>query len=327
MKKDLIQRLLDFQRAQSGDSSASQSSQSSENAENAENTENTAMEDENGEENAANRREESAQAVDSVKSAEFAEGLEEEEGSGSDGESENGEVETLSGFGGLTRVKDVDEYGRETDRVVSERCEVSVVTTFTNEALQTKAKLLSLDGLLEYRRKDTREKIFEVSLLGEVFKDMLMVRFGQAIGELLKQTQSAMKEAEAAVLEARAARETSQTGGAKPENETFDETPEEEKRDGEEPSKEPSKETPKETAKDSAKEVQAAKKSVSMAMSREMFIACRYFDGKNRGELSQEQLLHILLNSGAVCCKSEGEKLVSYVLDRDSLRYRKLYKN
>ena len=116
--------------------------------------------------------------------------------------------------------------------------------------------------------------------------------------------------------------------------ETIKEASVEEKKDDEPPKetvketvKETPKETPKEAAKELGREVQAAKKSVPIAVSRELFIACRYFDGKNRGELSQEQLLHILLNSGAVCCKSEGEKLVTYVLDRDSLRYRKLYKS
>ena len=259
------------------------------------------------------------------------------------------EVETLTGFGGLRSVKDVDEYGRETDSVASQRCELSVLTTFAaGEAQPSKAKLLSLDGLLEYTRKDTREKIFEVSLLGEVFKDMLMVRFGQAIGELLRQTQTAMKEAEAAVLEAREAereamekeKEKEKEGEAETnkeaiaDEETIKETSVEEKKDDEPPKetlketpKETVKETPKEAAKELGREVQAAKKSVPIAISRELFIACRYFDGKNRGELSQEQLLHILLNSGAVCCKSEGEKLVTYVLDRDSLRYRKLYKS
>ena len=279
------------------------------------------------------------------------------------------ELDTFTGFGGLQSVKDVDEYGRETDSVASQRCEVSVLTTFAaGEAQPSKAKLLSLDGLLEYTPKDTREKIFEVSLLGEVFKDMLLARFGQAIGELLRQTQAAMKEAEAAVLEAREAREAreakeakeaeakeakegmdvemkaeeakdSKEGQEEGDAETNDEThvdqdatnntnnketPAETKNDAELP-KETPKETPREAGKEAAKEVQAAKKSVPIAMSRELFIACRYFDGKNRGELSQEQLLHILLNSGAVCCKSEGEKLVTYVLDRDSLRYRKLY--
>ena len=277
--------------------------------------------------------------------------------SSSSSSSSSWEVETLTGFGGLRSVKDVDEYGRETDSVASQRCELSVLTTFAaGEAQPSKAKLLSLDGLLEYTRKDTREKIFEVSLLGEVFKDMLMVRFGQAIGELLRQTQTAMKEAEAAVLEAREAereamekeKEKEKEGEAETnkeaiaDEETIKETSIEEKKDDEPPKetlketlketvketvKETPKETPKEAAKELGREVQAAKKSVPIAISRELFIACRYFDGKNRGELSQEQLLHILLNSGAVCCKSEGEKLVTYVLDRDSLRYRKLYKS
>ena len=350
MKKELIQRLLEFQ-------AAGQKGSEGGNGESSEGTKAATKEGSNEGTNEGSNEGTIGETIGGSNEAAFdsAKG-EAVEGSGDlgaespidagsaseDSEASSWEVESalLPGFSGLQRVKDVDEYGRETERVVSQRCEVSVLTTFTSEAQQSKAKLLSLDGLLEYTRKDTREKIFEVSLLGEVFKDMLLVRFGCAIGELLRQAQSAMRMAEAAVREAHEAKADAQPAGEASKEASKEVSKETSKEASDEASKEASKDTakeaPKETpseeksadaAKELAKELQAAKKSVAIAVSREMFIACRYFDTKNRGELSQEQLQHILLNSGAVCCKSEGEKLVNYVLDRDSLRYRKLYKN
>lgn len=350
MKKELIQRLLEFQAAgqKGSEGSNGESNEGTKDASKEGTNEGTNGETNKGSNEGFNEgtfEGSNEAAFDSAK-GEAVEGSGDlgaespiDAGSASeDSEASSWEVESalLPGFSGLQRVKDVDEYGRETERVVSQRCEVSVLTTFTSEAQQSKAKLLSLDGLLEYTRKDTREKIFEVSLLGEVFKDMLLVRFGRAIGELLRQAQSAMRMAEAAVREAHEAKADAQPAGEASKEVSKEASKDASDEVSKEASKDTAKEAPKETpseeksadaAKELAKELQAAKKSVAIAVSREMFIACRYFDTKNRGELSQEQLQHILLNSGAVCCKSEGEKLVNYVLDRDSLRYRKLYKN
>lgn len=261
------------------------------------------------------------------------------------------ESETTTCFTGLKTVEDVDEYGRITQNQVSQRSEVSVITTFGTDSQQIKAKVLTLSGLLEYTKKDMREKIFEVSLLGEVFKDMLMYRFGNAIGEVLRQAEiqikaeQAAQEAVAKELQAESLKESSKVKdgtnddsakpGAEPAKETSDKVGSEgvkddsmdtSKNDAMSGAGETGVDTSKGTKKEATKET-TGKKSPLISIDRELFIACRYFDTKNRGELNQDQLMHILLNSRSVCCKTEGERLIMAVLDREPLRYRKLYKN
>ena len=82
---------------------------------------------------------------------------------------------------GVKEVPELDEYGRMLPHAVSQETSVTVVTTYQDDNQQFKAKVLSLDGLLEYTKEDTKEKIFEVSLLAEVFRDMLLSRFGRTI--------------------------------------------------------------------------------------------------------------------------------------------------
>ena len=273
------------------------------------------------------------------------------------------ENERTSCFTGLKTVEDVDEYGRITQNQVSQRSELSVITTFSADNQQIKAKVLTLSGLLEYTKKDMREKIFEVSLLGEVFKDMLMYRFGNSIGEVLRQAEiqikaeQAAQEAVAKELQAESLKESSKVkddttddsarSTTEPAKETSDKVLSENVKDAsmdtskndamsgaeetgvdnvKDTVKDPSKDTSKGTKKEVTKEI-AGRKSPLISIDRELFIACRYFDTKNRGELSQDQLMHILLNSRSVCCKTEGERLIMAVLDREPLRYRKLYKN
>ena len=82
---------------------------------------------------------------------------------------------------GIKEVPELDEYGRMLPHAKSHRTNVAVITTYLENNQQYKAKVLTLDGLLEYRKDDTKEKIFEVSLLAEVFKDMLLSRFAKTV--------------------------------------------------------------------------------------------------------------------------------------------------
>ena len=61
---------------------------------------------------------------------------------------------------GMKEVEEIDEYGRIIHRHVSNEIAVNVVTTYNDTTQQSKAVLLSLDGLLDYNENDTKEKIF-----------------------------------------------------------------------------------------------------------------------------------------------------------------------
>lgn len=86
---------------------------------------------------------------------------------------------------GITEVEEMDEYGRMVHRQVSHQTKIDLITTYEEDNTQFKAKTLTLDGLLEYTEKDTKEKIFEVSLLAETFKDMLLCRFSRCVYDVL----------------------------------------------------------------------------------------------------------------------------------------------
>lgn len=86
---------------------------------------------------------------------------------------------------GITEVEEMDEYGRMVHRQVSHQTTIDLITTYEEDNTQFKAKTLTLDGLLEYTEKDTKEKIFEVSLLAETFKDMLLCRFSRCVYDVL----------------------------------------------------------------------------------------------------------------------------------------------
>ena len=88
----------------------------------------------------------------------------------------------------------MDEYGRVILNEQSHQTSLQIVTTFTEDNQGFKAKLLTLNGLLEYTIKDTKEKVFEVSLMAETFKDMLLTRFSYVLYEALANTAEMMKE-------------------------------------------------------------------------------------------------------------------------------------
>ena len=96
---------------------------------------------------------------------------------------------------GICMVKDVDEYGRVVEKQGSMQNDIHILTTLSEEK-QFKAKVLSLDGMLEYTENDTKEKVFEVSLLAEVFKDMLLSQLSSLLFDCLRTAAYDMEEEE-----------------------------------------------------------------------------------------------------------------------------------
>lgn len=74
----------------------------------------------------------------------------------------------------------MDEYGRVTQSYRSQQTDISIIT-MEDKQVSFKSKILTLNGLLEYTMEDTKEKVFEISLLAEVFRDMLLTRFSHHI--------------------------------------------------------------------------------------------------------------------------------------------------
>lgn len=168
---------------------------------------------------------------------------------------------------GINEVEEVDEYGRIIHHQVSNEIAVNVVTTYNDTTQQSKAVLLSLDGLLDYNENDTKEKIFEVSLLAETFKDMLLYRFSQCIYDAFLTAIENDKEMEV-------------------ENENL--------------------------------------KPVHVNVDTIVFVACCYFDEKNKGFLTFEELMDILINGNQVKSKSEAENILNRILDNKKFHYAKL---
>ena len=194
---------------------------------------------------------------------------------------------------GLTEVEEVDSFGRIVHRTVSRAATLSVITTF-NDTTQPKAKILSLDGLLEYTEKDISEKIFEVSLLAETFKDMILLRFARVIMRAFTEAvETRMQIQNLAVVDESAAKEPMEEG-----------------------------EIPKPTKTEEVKNG-----PVPVKVNRDMYVACQYFDKKNKGHLSQSELLNILLDANLVCSRGEAETIVTQVVDGGKFEYLKLFKS
>ena len=262
---------------------------------------------------------------------------------------------------GIKEVPELDEYGRMLPHAKSHRTNVAVITTYLENNQQYKAKVLTLDGLLEYRKDDTKEKIFEVSLLAEVFKDMLLSRFAKTVyGAMIEGVEKAKALEllaqcdEERVEEEKKRREEEEK---KKEEEEKKEEMEEEKKEKKEEKKEEEKqmevEEKKEVVEEKKEEVQreegeivkkevkleegqippnqgnakmVKKNPVRVNMNRDLFVACRFFDTKKKDYLTQEELLSIFLNGQLVRCKTEGDKLLEDVLENKRFNYRKMYK-
>ena len=242
---------------------------------------------------------------------------------------------------GVKEVPELDEYGRMLPHAVSQETSVTVVTTYQDDNQQFKAKVLSLDGLLEYTKEDTKEKIFEVSLLAEVFRDMLLSRFGRTIYMALN---DAVEKEKAMELLAKCDEEKQKEEEEKREEEKKKEEEKEEegekkeeseKKEGEEVKEEKKEEDEKE--KETLEEGQippsqlkqekpAKKTPVHVNVNRELFVACRYFDAKKKNYLTQDELLNVLLNAQMVRCKTEGDKMLERVMDGRKFYYGKLYR-
>ena len=268
---------------------------------------------------------------------------------------------------GIKEVPELDEYGRMLPHAKSHRANVSVITTYLENNQQFKAKVLTLDGLLEYRKDDTKEKIFEVSLLAEVFKDMLLSRFAKTVYtamvegvekakalELLAQCDEEKMEEERKKEEEKKKKQEEEK--KKMEEKKEEEKKVEEKKDEkkeEEKEEEKVEEKVEEKKEEKKEEVQreegeivkkepkleegqiipaqvnakkVKKNPVQISMSRDLFVACRYFDTKKKDYLTQEELLSIFLNGQLVRCKTEGDKLLDDVLENKRFNYRKMYK-
>ena len=254
---------------------------------------------------------------------------------------------------GIKEVPELDEYGRMLPHAKSHRTNVAVITTYLENNQQYKAKVLTLDGLLEYRKDDTKEKIFEVSLLAEVFKDMLLSRFAKTVyGAMIE----GVEKAKALELLAQCDQERVEEEKKRREEEEKKKMEEEKKEKKEEEEKKEEKQMEVEEKKEvveKKEEVQreegeivkkevkleegqippnqgnaktVKKNPVRVNMNRDLFVACRFFDTKKKDYLTQEELLSIFLNGQLVRCKAEGDKLLDDVLENKRFNYRKMYK-
>ena len=316
------------------------------------------------EEKKKQEEEEKKKEEEEKKKKEEEERLKEEEEEKKKKEEEEKVASPIPDESGIKEVPELDEYGRMLPHAKSHRANVSVITTYLENNQQFKAKVLTLDGLLEYRKDDTKEKIFEVSLLAEVFKDMLLSRFAKTVYtamvegvekakalELLAQCDEEKMEEERKKEEEKKKMEEEKKKKEEEEKKKMEEKKVEEKKD--EKKEDEKVEEKKEEKKEEKEEVQreegeivkkepkleegqiipaqvnakkVKKNPVQISMSRDLFVACRYFDTKKKDYLTQEELLSIFLNGQLVRCKTEGDKLLDDVLENKRFNYRKMYK-
>lgn len=197
---------------------------------------------------------------------------------------------------------------------------------------------MSLSLLLDYRPEDTKEHSFEVSLFAELFNEMLMRDFGFNIFRALFELPEKAKEKDEKKKtkerdeKKEEKKEKKDEDVKKKEDEKKDEKEKsEEKKDKDEEKKKSDKksdesEEEEEDEDDKRKDKEKRKKErVKLyTKDRHLLLSFVYFDQTHCGYIFDKDIEDLLYTLGLHLSRAQVRKLVSKVVTRDSLHYRKL---
>merc|ERR1711974_571524 len=175
---------------------------------------------------------------------------------------------------------------------------------------------ISLHGLLEYDSTDTAEQTFEVSLMAEVFQEMLIYTMAKRLlAFLLERQKNPPPPQKASILSKASQTAAAPAASKKEEVEEYDPTnpaltstnPEDNSEDSteSEEDEQPAEESPPAPAKPS----------------KEVLEAFKFFDDTRAGFLKQPDVELALLSLDAGLSKHQARKLVNLIADRDSKLY------
>lgn len=212
---------------------------------------------------------------------------------------------------------------------------------------------MSLSLLLDYRPEDTKEHSFEVSLFAELFNEMLMRDFGFNIYKALYDLPERVKEKEKDDKKKKdddkkgdedKKRDDEKKKDSKDKKEEREKKSEDRKEDKKEddPKKKDSKRDDRKSennddseededfeedeSKDKRKDKDKKKKEkVKMfTKDRHLLLSFVYFDQTHCGYIFEKDIEDLLYTLGLNLSRAQVRKLVSKVITRDSLHYRKL---
>lgn len=205
---------------------------------------------------------------------------------------------------------------------------------------------MSLSLLLDYRPEDTKEHSFEVSLFAELFNEMLMRDFGfnifKALYELpekVKEKEDKKKKDEEKKTDDEKRKDDDKRRSEKERSEEKDKKQDERKTDDKKSNNSNKKDERKtetnedsdedddyddEEARDKKKDRKKKDRPKLYTKDKQLLLSFIYFDQTHCGYIFEKDIEDLLYTLGLRLSRAQVRKLVSKVITRDSLHYRKL---
>ncbi|XP_066156460.1 cell division cycle and apoptosis regulator protein 1-like isoform X1 [Euwallacea fornicatus] len=175
---------------------------------------------------------------------------------------------------------------------------------------------MSLSILLDYRPEDTKEHSFEVSLFAELFNEMLTRDFGFNIFKAIYQMPEKPKEQDKKKKEEKKIEDKS----GDEEGKTDESVEKDQKRERKSDSSE-DEDDDRRSSKDSRKKKDRAK---LVTKDKHLLLSFVYFDHTHCGYIFDKDIEELIYTLGLNFSRSQAKKLITKVIARDTLNYRKL---
>nr|CAI5835221.1 unnamed protein product [Callosobruchus analis] len=267
-----------------------------------------------------------------------------------DSDNENGEVEDEAEI--LLRsvkaeVKKLDERERavlEKRYTLPDQQHIIVHPSKTAKNGKFDCTVMSLSLLLDYRQEDTKEHSFEVSLFAELFNEMLIRDFGFNIYKALTVLPDKPKEDKDKKDEKKEKddkkdkdekkddkkdddrkkdTEKKKSSDSKDKSEAKDDK-KDSRKDDQENSDDDDDNEEKDKKRDKDKDKDKKKRVKLVTKDKQLLLSFIYFDQSHCGYIFDKDIEELLYTLGVQLSRAQVKKLVSKVVTRDSLHYRKL---
>ncbi|XP_018897471.2 cell division cycle and apoptosis regulator protein 1 [Bemisia tabaci] len=185
--------------------------------------------------------------------------------------------------------------------------------------------LMSLSLLLDYRPDDNKEHLFEISLFAELFNEMLMRDFGFLIYHALLSAPNRSKEEDKKKNEEKKSSSVESERRDKEKEKEKDNDTEKDKSKEKDKDKEKEKEREKDKERERDREKEKKQEKVKyLTANKKLLLAFSYFDTSGCGYIMEKDLETLLFSLSLSFSRSQVKKLLSKVVKRDVLTYRKL---
>lgn len=174
--------------------------------------------------------------------------------------------------------------------------------------------VMTLSLLLDYRPEDTKEHSFEVSLFAELFNEMLMRDFGFNI---YKSIHAQPEKVDEKKDEKKRTKSVEKDQKDKKDEETLEEVDDEDKKDR-------ASEKSRSSDKDRERKDKDKKRIKMITKDKSLLLSFVYFDTTHCGYIFEKDIEELIYTLGLSLSRAQVRKLVSKVITRDSLHYRKL---